>query len=104
MKKIAVVEDNPDNRLLLQVILEGQFDIVGEADNVVDAINLIRERKPDLVILDIRIREGSGAEVLKQVRKTNPEIVYGIFAALIIANGIMLVMGYYGVRVFATTE
>lgn len=33
--------------------------------------------------------------------QTNPEIVYGIFAALILANGIMLVMGYYGIRVFA---
>lgn len=33
--------------------------------------------------------------------RTNPEIVYGIFAALIIANGVMLLMGYYGVRVFA---
>ncbi|MBL6945023.1 MAG: tripartite tricarboxylate transporter permease [Rhodospirillales bacterium] len=33
--------------------------------------------------------------------QTNPEIVYGIFAALIIANGIMLLMGFYGVRIFA---
>lgn len=33
--------------------------------------------------------------------QTNPEIVYGIFAALIIANGIMLVLGFFGVRLFA---
>lgn len=33
--------------------------------------------------------------------QTNPDIVYGIFASLILANVIMLVMGYYGVRVFA---
>lgn len=33
--------------------------------------------------------------------QTNPEIVYGIFAALIIANGVMLGLGYYGVRLFA---
>ena len=32
---------------------------------------------------------------------TNPEIVYGIFAALIVANGVMLAMGIYGVRIFA---
>lgn len=32
---------------------------------------------------------------------TNPEIVYGIFASLLIANVVMLVMGIYGVRVFA---
>ena len=33
--------------------------------------------------------------------ETNPEIVYGIFAALIVANAVMLLMGIYGVRVFA---
>ncbi len=33
--------------------------------------------------------------------ESNPEIVYGIFAALLVANAVMLVMGLYGVRVFA---
>ena len=37
MKKIAVVEDNPDNRLLVQAILEDQHDI-SEYENGADAV------------------------------------------------------------------
>ena len=74
--RIFLVEDEHLTRVGTRAILEDEFDIVGEADNVTDAIEMIRERVPDLVILDIRIREGSGAEVLRQVRKTNPNLVF----------------------------
>ncbi|MCP3997752.1 MAG: response regulator transcription factor [bacterium] len=74
--RIFLVEDEHLTRVGTRAVLEDQFDIVGEADNVTDAVDMIRHRKPDLVILDIRIREGSGAEVLRQVRKTDPDIVF----------------------------
>ncbi len=74
--RVFIVEDEHLTRVGTRAILEGQFDIVGEADNVTDAVEMIRERQPDLVILDIRIREGSGADVLKQVRKTDPDIAF----------------------------
>ncbi len=74
--RIFLVEDEHLTRVGTRAILEEQFDIVGESDNVTDAVEMIRERQPDLVVLDIRIREGSGAEVLRQVRKTDPSIVF----------------------------
>jgi YesN/AraC family two-component response regulator len=42
---------------------------VYEAENGVDALHLIREKKPDLVILDIRMPEMNGIEVLKKIRE-----------------------------------
>jgi DNA-binding NarL/FixJ family response regulator len=74
--RIFLVEDEHLTRVGTRAILEKEFEIVGEADNVTDAVEMIRDRKPDLVLLDIRIREGSGAEVLRQVRKTDPEILF----------------------------
>jgi len=74
--RIFLVEDEHLTRVGTRAILEKEFDIIGEADNVTDAIEMIRKRRPDLVILDIHIHEGSGLEVLKQVRKTNPDIVF----------------------------
>lgn len=74
--RIFLVEDEHLTRVGARTLLEDTYDVVGEADNVTDAVEMIRERKPDLVILDIRIREGSGVEVLKQVRKTDPDIVF----------------------------
>ena len=74
--RIFLVEDEHLTRVGTRAVLEDEFDIVGEADNVTDAVEMIRSRKPNLVMLDIRIREGSGADVLREVRKTDPDIVF----------------------------
>ena len=67
MKKIAVVEDNPDNRLLLQVILEGQFELDEYVDGV-SAVSGITLSPPDLVLMDISLPGMDGEEVLGRLR------------------------------------
>jgi len=67
MKKIAVVEDNPDNRLLVQVILESQYEIT-EFDNGFAALEGLQKEKPDLVLLDVSLPEMDGTEVLQRIR------------------------------------
>jgi CheY-like chemotaxis protein len=69
MKTIAVVEDNADNRLLLQALLGDQFDLV-EYENGMDAIEGIRRAPPDLVLLDISLPGMDGNEVLDRIRAT----------------------------------
>lgn len=41
--------------------------VVGEVESGVDAIQLIREKEPDLIIIDIRMPEMNGTEVLKKI-------------------------------------
>lgn len=67
MTTVAVVEDNADNRLLLQAILGGRFDLV-EYDNGADALAGIASAKPDLVLLDISLPGMDGNEILKRIR------------------------------------
>jgi CheY-like chemotaxis protein len=67
MIRIAVVEDNPDNRLLLQAILSGAFEVV-EYDNGADALAGIAARRPDLVLLDISLPGMDGVEILQRLR------------------------------------
>jgi CheY-like chemotaxis protein/HPt (histidine-containing phosphotransfer) domain-containing protein len=67
MKKIAVVEDNPDNRLLVQVILEPQYEIT-EYENGFTALEGLPKHKPDLVLLDVSLPEMDGTEVLQRIR------------------------------------
>jgi CheY-like chemotaxis protein len=67
MKKIAVVEDNPDNRLLVQVILESSYEVV-EYETGFAALAGIPVDKPDLVLLDISLPEMDGTEVLQRLR------------------------------------
>jgi len=67
MKTIAVVEDNPDNRLLVQVILESLYGI-DEYENGFSALDGLQQKKPDLVLLDVSLPGMDGTEVLRRIR------------------------------------
>ena len=67
MKTIAVVEDNADNRLLLQAILDGLYQVV-EYENGVDALAGLSATLPDLVLLDISLPGMDGNEILARIR------------------------------------
>lgn len=75
--KLFIVEDSPMMKVRLIQMLE-QIEVVkiiGEADNQVDAIAKISELKPDVVVLDIRLKEGNGLEVLKYIKTEMPSTV-----------------------------
>src|SRR5690606_3713539 len=67
MHSVFIVDDHPVIRLAVRMLLENQnYRIVGESDNGVDAMQMIRETRPDLVILDIAIPKLDGLEVLSR--------------------------------------
>jgi two-component system, cell cycle response regulator DivK len=67
MANLAIVEDNADNRLLLQAILGDQFDLV-EYENGESALSGFSRARPDLVLLDISLPGMDGNEILKRIR------------------------------------
>jgi two-component system cell cycle response regulator DivK len=67
MKKITVVEDNPDNRLLVRVILESLYEIT-EYEDGSSALAGLGQQRPDLVLLDVSLPEMDGTEVLRRLR------------------------------------
>ena len=66
--RLAVVEDNADNRLLLQALLGDRYDLV-EYDNGTSALEGITAERPDLVLLDISLPGMDGNEILQRIRK-----------------------------------
>jgi CheY-like chemotaxis protein len=68
MKRIAVIEDNPDNRLLVRAILEDRYELI-EFDTGKKALAAIPADPPDLVLLDISLPEMDGGEVLERIRQ-----------------------------------
>jgi len=66
-RRIAVVEDNPDNRLLVQAILEDRYDL-SEYETGSEAVAGLAADRPDLVLLDISLPEMDGTEVLQWIR------------------------------------
>jgi len=67
MYSVFIVDDHPVIRLAVRMLLENQsYKVVGESDNGVDAMQMVRECRPDLVILDISIPKLDGLEVLSR--------------------------------------
>ena len=65
--KVAVVEDNPDNRMLVQALLEDRYDL-SEYETGVEAVEGLPDNVPDLVLLDISLLDIDGTEVLQWLR------------------------------------
>ena len=72
MKKIAVVEDNEDNRLLMRALLGEQYAVTEYATGF-EALAGFRQHRPDLVLLDVALPHMDGTEVLHQMR-ANPAL------------------------------
>ena len=68
MHRVAVVDDNADNRLIIRTILEDQYEIL-EFSSGIEAIQGFRKSKPDVVILDISLPEMDGPEILRRIRE-----------------------------------
>lgn len=67
-KKIAVVEDNADHRLLVQVVLDAEYEIQ-EYEDGPTALTGLRGDAPDLVLLDISLPGMDSVEVLRELRR-----------------------------------
>ena len=74
--RVLVVDDHPVVRHGLVSILrwEQDMELVGEAADGVEAVRLILEQQPDVVLLDLRLPELSGIEVMKAVRAQQPRV------------------------------
>jgi CheY-like chemotaxis protein len=70
-KHILLVEDDDTNRKLVRIVLGGARYRISEAVSVEQALTLLQHEKPDLLLLDIRLGDGSGLDVIRHVR-ANP--------------------------------
>jgi CheY-like chemotaxis protein len=67
VRKIAVIEDNADNRLLVRAIVEDRY-AVAEYENGRDALAGLAADPPAVVLLDISLPEMDGNEILRRIR------------------------------------
>jgi two-component system response regulator DevR len=73
---VFLLDDHEVVRTGLRALLEASDDIrvVGEAGTVAEALSRIPPTKPDVAILDVRLPDGSGVEVCREVRSSDPSI------------------------------
>jgi len=68
MKKILVVDDEPDVRLSISQVLELSGYTVVQAVNGVDCLDKLQETVPDLIVLDIMMPKMNGWDVAAQIK------------------------------------
>ncbi|MFD1735921.1 response regulator [Bacillus salitolerans] len=74
MARILIVDDAKFMRVTLSNILQkGDHEIVGEAENGTQAIQLFEELSPDLVTMDITMPEMNGLDALKAIKNKAPQ-------------------------------
>ena len=79
MIKAVIIDDEPAMQELNSSLLAEYFpeiNIMGIADSVETGVRLIQKAEPDLVLLDIEIKGGSGFHVLQQLRPYNFKVVF----------------------------
>jgi DNA-binding NarL/FixJ family response regulator len=81
--RIVIVDDSNlvRERLVKMLNATSGIEIAGEATNSYDALRVIQDKKPHIVIIDIKIPGENGMEVLKKIKKVNKAVI-----AIIITN------------------
>jgi DNA-binding NarL/FixJ family response regulator len=74
--RIVVVDDHEIVRQGLRALLEAEedFTVVGEAGSVVEAVRRVGYESPDVVVMDVRLPDGSGVEACREIRSRWPNV------------------------------
>jgi len=72
--RVFVVDDHQLFRAGVRAEIGDFFDLVGDASEVDAAVELIGERLPDVVLVDVHMPDGGGAAVIRRVRNEHPDV------------------------------
>ena len=72
-RSVLIVDDDPAIRGLVALLLRRHFFDIEEASNGVEAIDRIRARRYDAIVLDLMMGPGSGFEVLDELQGLRPQ-------------------------------
>lgn len=82
-KRILIVDDSGYMRQVIRRHLEAQgFEIVGEATDGSQVTEMAQRLKPDLITMDLSMRELGGIEATRQVKKVLPDVKIIVVSAL----------------------
>lgn len=87
--RVVLADDSDDFRDVLRRVLEhdGHFEVVGEARNGNDALELVRTAAPDLVVLDLAMPERGGRAVVPLIRAVAPRTRVVVLSGFVPGSG-----------------
>lgn len=109
-KTIMVVDDNPDIITIVKTILEGKGYTVLSASSGLELLNMLKNQKPDLIILDIMMPEMDGLEVLSRLKAVTDTATIPVILLTAkvqyedVLGGYKLGADYYITKPFTSTQ
>ncbi len=81
--RILLVDDHEVVRRGLRALLEAQdgIEVVGEVDTAADVVRQVGFNSPDVVVMDVRLPDGSGVEATRKVRQRFPDVAVLILSS-----------------------
>jgi two-component system, response regulator, stage 0 sporulation protein F len=79
--KILIVDDQYGIRILLNEVFQREGYTTYQAANGMQALEIVRKHRPDLVLLDMKIPGMDGIEILKRLKEIDPDIKVIIMTA-----------------------
>ncbi|MCI9050592.1 MAG: response regulator [Lachnospiraceae bacterium] len=82
-KSILICDDAAFMRMMIKdILLKNGYEIAGEAENGMKAVEKYKEVKPDLVMMDITMPEMDGIQALKKIKEVDPGAVVVMCSAM----------------------
>lgn len=83
MLRVLIVDDDDDIRMMLRTVMtaDARFEIAGEAEDGVAAVDLCRRLVPDAVLLDVQMPHMDGIQALRTIVEQMPEVHVVIFSS-----------------------
>jgi two-component system chemotaxis response regulator CheY len=73
MTRVLIVDDAAFMRMMLKdLLVKNGFEVIGEANNGIKAVEMYKMEKPDVVTMDITMPEMDGIEAVKAIKQINP--------------------------------
>jgi two-component system LytT family response regulator len=79
MLSIVIIDDEKKARTALRQMIElasSGINILAEAEGVESGMEMITRHKPDVVLLDIKMKDGSGFDLIKKLVNINSKIIF----------------------------
>ncbi|MBC7092691.1 response regulator [Candidatus Bipolaricaulota bacterium] len=73
-KSVLIVDDAAFMRMMIKdILVKNGYEVAGEAENGVAAVQMYRELKPDAVTMDITMPEMDGITAVREIKKLDPQ-------------------------------
>src|SRR5262245_39774143 len=74
--RVLIVDDHPAVReaLAMRIARQPDLEVCGEADDVGAALRLMADTQPDVAVIDISLRSGSGVDLIKRIKDRNQKV------------------------------